>query len=202
MSQQLPEWVMGATTLGLVCKDGVVLASEKKMLLGNLIISKTSKKVFRITDNIGAACAGLTSDFQILIRWIRASANLYQLDMKKQISTKAAAKIMSNILFQRKLIPLITDTIIAGFDKTGPHLYTLDLIGSLIEDKFAAVGTGARVAIGVLESKYSEDLNVTEGKEIAISAIKSAAERDIASGGGIDYLIFTKSGFEEKTISL
>jgi proteasome beta subunit len=197
LSQEIPEWVMGATTLGMVCRDGVVLASEKRFSLGSLIMSKSAKKVFIITDKIGAACAGLTSDFQILIRLIKASVNIYKLDMKKSISTKAAAKLMSNILFQRKWLPFITDTIVAGFDDGEPHLYTLDLVGSLIDEKYAAVGTGAKVAIGVLEAKYNDRISVEEGKELALSAIKAASERDIASGEGIDILVIKNSGYEE-----
>ncbi|MHA1409075.1 MAG: archaeal proteasome endopeptidase complex subunit beta [Candidatus Odinarchaeia archaeon] len=202
MSQELPEWVMGATTIGLVCKDGVVLASEKRVSLGYLVISKTGRKVFTITDRIGAACAGLTSDFQILIRLVRASVNLYELDMKKPITAKAAAKLMSNILFQRKWVPLITDTIVAGFNGDAPHLYTLDLVGSLIDEKFAAVGTGARVAIGVLEARYNEEISVEEGKKLALDSIKSASERDIASGEGVDILVIKKDGFEESYFPL
>ena len=197
MALELPEWVIGATTLGLVCTDGVVLASEKKVSLGNLIISKTGKKVFKITGKIGAACAGLSSDFQALIRIIQAQANIYNLEAKKEISTRAAAKLMSNILFSRKWLPLITETIVAGVDEQGPQLYTLDLVGSLIEDKFAAVGTGAKVAIGVLESKYQEKITVNEGKELALSAVKAASERDIASGEGVDILTISKSGSKE-----
>ncbi|WEU39769.1 MAG: archaeal proteasome endopeptidase complex subunit beta [Candidatus Odinarchaeum yellowstonii] len=196
MAQELPEWVIGATTIGMVCSDGVVLASEKKLSLGTLIISKTVKKVFKITENIGAACAGLSSDFQALVRIIQAYANLYNLEVKKPITTRAAAKMMSNILFARKWIPLITETIVAGVDEAGPQLYTLDLIGSLIEDDFAAVGTGAKVAVGVLESKYRKNLTVVEGKELAILAVKTASERDIASGEGVDILTISKSGSE------
>jgi len=194
LAQELPEWVIGATTLGMVCSNGVVLASEKKLSLGSLIISKTVKKVFKITENIGAACAGLSSDFQTLVRTIQAYANLYSLEAKKPISTRAAAKLMSTILFSRKWLPLITETIVAGVDSAGPQLYTLDLVGSLIEDDFAAVGTGAKVAIGVLESKYKKNITLEEGKELALLAVKTASERDIASGEGVDILTIDESG--------
>lgn len=202
LAQELPEWVIGATTVGLVCSDGVVLASEKKLSLGTLVISKTVKKVFKITENIGAACAGLSSDFHMLVRTIQVYTNLYSLEVKKPITTRAAAKVMSNILFARKWIPLITETIVAGVDDAGPQLYTLDLVGSLIEDDFAAVGTGAKVAVGVLESKYKKNLKVDEGRELAILAVKTASERDIASGEGVDILTISKSGSEFSYIPL
>jgi len=200
--QELPEWVIGATTLGLACKDGVVLASEKRMSLGYMIMSKASKKVFKITDKIGAGCAGLTSDFQVLVRQVQALSRLYKLENRREITVKAAAKLVSTILFSKRWLPYITQTIIGGFDKEGSSIYTLDLFGSLIKDDFAAVGTGAKVAIGVLESKYKSNISTEVGEKIAISAVKSAIERDIASGNGIDILTITSEGVKEKTVFL
>lgn len=202
LAQELPEWVIGATTIGLICKDGVVLASEKRVSLGQFVMSKTGKKVFRITDRVGAACAGLTSDFQILVRTMIAQANLYALEMHREIPVKAVAKLMSNILFSRRMIPLITQTIVAGLDEEGAKLYALDLLGSLVPDQYAAVGSGARVAIGVLEADYKPEMDVKEGRDLAVRAIKSASERDVASGEGIDVLTITSKGAEDYFESL
>ena len=71
-------WVPGATTIGVVCRDGAILASEKRVAYGYFIVSKGVKKVFKITDKIGAACAGLVGDMQILVREVEAQANLLQ----------------------------------------------------------------------------------------------------------------------------
>lgn len=202
MAQELPQWVIGATTIGLICKDGVILASEKRVSLGHLVMSKAGKKVFRITDRVGAVCAGLTSDFQILVRTMVAQANLYALEMNRGIPVKAVAKLMSNVLFSRRMLPLITQTIVAGVDEEGARLYALDLLGSLVPDQYAAVGSGARVAIGVLEAGYKPDMTVKEGRALAIKAIKSASERDVASGEGIDVLTITPKGVEDHFESL
>lgn len=202
MAQELPQWVIGATTIGLVCKDGVILASEKRVSLGHIVMSKAGKKVFRITDRVGAACAGLTSDFQILVRTMVAQSNLYALEMHRDIPVKAVAKLMSNILFSRRMIPLITQTIVAGVDEDGARLYALDLLGSLVPDQYAAVGSGARVAIGVLEASYKPEMTVKEGRALAIKAVKSASERDVASGEGIDVLTITSKGAEDYFESL
>jgi len=153
IDQQQPPYlfVPGATTLGVVCSDGVILASEKRVSYGYLIVSRVGKKVFTITDRIGAACAGLVSDMQILVRQVEAYAKLFKLDAKRPIPVKSAAKLMSNMLFNRRLVPLITQTIVGGIDEEGPSLYSLDILGSLIPDKYSAVGSGAQIAIGVLK---------------------------------------------------
>jgi proteasome beta subunit len=193
---------LGATTLGLVCKDGVVLASERRVAWGTFVLSKAGKKVFKVTDKIGVACAGLMSDMQVIAHTMEAQATLYALDERRAMPVRAAAKLLSNILFQRRGSPLFAQTIIAGVDESGPRMFILDLLGSLIEDKYAAVGSGAQVAIGVLEAEYKDTITVEDGKEMVIKAIKSAIERDASSGNGLDILTITESGATEFSESL
>jgi len=198
----MPQYLLvpGATTVGIVCKDGVILASEKRVSYGYLVVSRGGKKVFKITEQIGAACAGLVSDMQVLVREVEAYANLYSMDVGRPISVRSAAKLMSNLLFARRLAPLITQTIVGGIDDEGASLYVLDVLGSVIPDKFAVVGSGTEIAMGVLEEGYKEGLSMEEGKELVVRAIKSAISRDIMSGDGIDFLFLTKDGAREESI--
>ena len=192
-------WIPGATTLGVVCSDGVILASEKRVSYGYMVMSRVGKKVFKIADRIGAACAGLVSDMQILVREVEAYAKLFELDTRRPMPVKSAAKVMSNLLFGRRLVPLITQTIVGGMDDEGPSIYALDILGSVIPDKFAAVGSGAEIAIGVLEEGYKENMPVEEAKELVFRAVKSAVSRDIMSGDGVDFLTITKEGIQEES---
>jgi proteasome beta subunit len=192
-------WIPGATTIGVVCADGVILASEKRVTYGYFVMSKGGKKVFKITDKIGAACAGLVGDMQILTREVEAQANLFSMDVGRKISVRATAKLMANILFNRRYAPLITQTIVGGLDEEGPSLYVLDVLGSLIPDKYAVVGSGTEIAIGVLEEGYKEGITIEEAKPLVIRAIKSAISRDAMSGDGIDFLIITEEGIAEES---
>ena len=192
-------WVPGATTIGVVCEDGVILASEKRVTYGNFVVSKGGKKVFKITDQIGVACAGLVGDMQILTREVEAQANLFSMEVGRPISVRAASKLMANILFNRRYAPLITQTIVGGLDDEGPALYVLDVLGSLIPDKYAAVGSGTEIAVGVLEEEYKEGMSIEDAKALVTRAIKSAISRDAMSGDGIDFLIITKDGIVEET---
>jgi proteasome beta subunit len=193
-------WIPGATTIGVVCADGVILASEKRVTYGYLVVSKGVKKVFKISDQIGAACAGLVGDMQILTREVEAQASLFSMDVGRKISVRSAAKLMSVILFNRRYAPLITQTIVGGLDEEGPSLYVLDVLGSLIPDKYAVVGSGTEIAMGVLEEGYKEKLSIEEAKALVTRAIKSAISRDAMSGDGIDFLIITKDGITEEAI--
>ncbi|UCH02795.1 MAG: archaeal proteasome endopeptidase complex subunit beta [Candidatus Bathyarchaeota archaeon] len=193
---------LGATTIGIVCKNGVVLASEKRISYGYMVVSKIGKKVFKLSDNIGAACAGIVADMQILTRQIGAYAKLYELDHGRRAPVRAMAKTLSNLLFQRRYFPYITQTIVGGVDDEGYNIYILDPIGSVIPDKYAAVGTGAVIAIGVLEAGYNDSMNVEEGRELVIRAMKSALARDAVSGNGVDILVITNDGIKEVNVSI
>jgi proteasome beta subunit len=193
-------FILGATTVGVVCKDGVILSSEKRVTYGYMVMSKMGRKIFKITDTIGAACAGLVADMQILIRQVGAYCKLFELEHNRKITVRTTAKTVSNLLFQRRLFPYITQTIIGGIDDEGPNLYVLDPLGSLIPDKYATVGSGAEIAVGVLEAGYKEGLTLQEGRDLVFSAMKSALARDIASGDGIEILIISKDGIKEESI--
>jgi len=201
MSQGIP-YIPGATTVGVVCRDGVLLASERRVSYGYFVMSKTARKVFKITDTIGAAFAGLVSDMQVLSKEATAYANLYTYEKDRPISVKAAAKMVGNLLFQRRMLPYITQTIIGGIDEDGPSLFVLDLLGSVMQDKFAAVGSGTEIAMGVLEDEYKDNMSLEDAKEVLKRAVKAAFARDSASGGTVDLLVITKTGTKEDTMAV
>ena len=190
--------VMGATTVGLVCKDGVVLASEKRISYGFTIMSKAGKKVHLINDRIGIGFAGLISDAQATLRRISAEIRLHELETHTPMSVKSVAKLLANILYSQKFYPSFAETLVGGMDSEGKSLFILDQIGSLIEDNYAALGTGGTIAIGILEGGYSKDMTVNEGKELAVKAVKAAISRDIGSGDGVDIVVISSAGAKEE----
>jgi len=198
--EQAKELKTGTTTVGLVCKDGVVLAAEKKSTLGYLVASKEEVKIVEIVPHIGMTHAGVVGDLQALTRYLKAEARLFELRNRKKISVKAATTLLSNILYGRRssFFPFVVQIIVGGYDDNGPSLFILHSDGSTIEEKkFFATGSGSPMAFGVLETLFKEDISTNEGKEIALKAVKAAIERDIASGGrGIDVAIVDKSGFK------
>jgi proteasome beta subunit len=188
----------GATTIGVVCKDGVVLASERRVSYGYFVMSKSGRKVFQITDSIGAACAGLVADMQVLTKEVAVQLRLYSFERDRLASVRSAAKVMAALLFERRLYPYLAQTIVGGVDEEGPGLYVLDPLGSVIDDKFASVGSGSEIAVGVLEADYKEGMTVEQGKELVKKAAKAALARDIGSGNGLDIMTITKSGIKEE----
>ena len=200
MAQQII--VPGACGVAIKCKDGVVLGNDRRATWGYTVTSKSTKKVFKITDHIGLAAYGLIGDFQILVKILQAQANLYLLDAGEKISTKSLGKLVSNYLYSRKMMPLYTNIIIAGIDKDGPKLYVLDALGSLMPEDYGTAGTGMLLSIGILEAEYRPDMTVAEGEQLVEKTIRNSIKRDAMSGNGIDILIITKDGAEEKFIEI
>lgn len=193
------QFIPGATAVGIVFNDGVILAAEKRISLGTYVMSKTGKKTFMLTDKVGAACAGMIADMQILMRQVEALARIRSLEIKRSVPPNSIAKIISVLLFERRYFPLLTQIIIGGINEK-PVIYTLDPLGSVLPDQYAAVGSGAEMAIGVIESEYKQDIDEDNAKRLAINAIRAAIARDAASGDGVDMLIITKQGSKEESI--
>ena len=187
----------GTTTLGMVCKEGVVIATETRATMGTLIAHKVTKKLYKIDEHLALATAGLVGDLQVLARYLNAEANLYRLKRNIKMPVKSAATLMSNILNQRKFFPYFVQLILGGYDDDGGHIYSLDAAGGAIPDKYNSAGSGSPYVFGVLEDNYRDELTTNEGIDIAIRAITAATNRDSASGGKIDIAIITKDGFKE-----
>jgi proteasome beta subunit len=193
----------GTTTVGIICKNGVILAAEKKSTLGYLVASKETQKIIKLSDYIAMTTAGSVGDNQLLARIMRAEIKLFEIETGRRISVRAATTLLSNILQSYKFFPFWVQLLIAGYDEyEGFKLFSLDMLGGMEEEKeYSATGSGMPFALGVLEALYSKDIDVEKGREIAIKAIKAAMERDIGSGGrGIDIAKITEKGIEIETI--
>lgn len=182
----------GTTTVGMVCKNGVVMGTEMRATMGHLISHKTTQKLFRIDDHIALTVAGLVGDAQTLARWLQAEVELYKVKRNSEISLKAASTLMANILNGRKFYPFYVQLLVGGVDREGGHVYSLDAAGGSIPDKFTTTGSGSVFVYGVLEDLWKDDLTTDEGLDIAIRGLTAAMKRDAASGDGIALCTITK----------
>lgn len=195
----------GTTTLGIVCKDGVVVAAEKKSTMGYLVASKETEKVLNLNDYIVMTTAGASGDAQTLVRYMRAELKLFEIQNQRKISIRGAATLLANILHGGRwtFLPYMVQLIIAGYNG-GPSVFSLDAIGAVEnEKKFFSTGSGSPMALGVLEDSFSENMSIDDGAKLAVRAIRAAVERDIASGGkAIDVVTITKDGINRKTVPM
>src|SRR5919198_5873927 len=195
------EFMPGATVVGISYNDGVVLAAEKRVSFGNFVVNKNIKKTFSVTDHVGAACAGMVADMQVLVRQVEALSKIRKLETRRNVPPNSIAKLMSVIMFERRFFPLLTQVIVGGID-TKPEIYTLDPLGSVLPDEYAAVGTGAEMALGIIDSEYKPDMSEEKAKELAVKAIRSSIQRDSSSGDGVDLLWITTNGSREESLAI
>jgi proteasome beta subunit len=190
------QFMPGATAVGITYDNGVLLASERRVSYGNFVVNKNTKKTFSVTDHVGAACAGMVADMDVLVRQVSALSKIRRLETRRNVQPNSIAKLMSVIMFERRYFPLLTQVIVGGITDQ-PEIYTLDPLGSVLPDRYAAVGTGAEMALGVMDADFSDTLDEEKATALALRAIRSSIQRDSASGDGVDLLIINKDGKKE-----
>ena len=190
----------GTTTVGLLCKDAAILATDNRVTAGHLYIAhKNGKKLIQIDDHFAMTIAGGVADAQNVVDIIRYHAGMYKLEQKRPLPIKAAARMTSNVFFSARLFPYIAQVLVCGYDSTGPRLFDVDFFGSLNEEKYVSTGSGSPVAYGILESEFKDRMTTSKGVSVAARAIHAAIQRNAGTGDGIDVAIIDSNGFRELT---
>jgi len=188
----------GTTTVGVVCQDGVTLATDTRVTMGFFVAHKQGKKVYQIDDHLAMTIAGVVADAQNVVEILKANAALFKLNNRRPMPVAAASRLTANMLFSNRYLPLGLQAIIAGVDTEGPSIYSLDPFGSITEEKaFYSTGSCSPIALGILENGYKEGITVEEALSLVVRAVKAAMKRDIASGDSFDVAVITKEGYRE-----
>ncbi len=206
MDQELKDSILktGTTILGIVCKDGIVMASDRQITLGEMMVSrKDFSKTNKINDYLLVSWAGQVSDAQRLSKLIAAELKLKELRSKTRPSVKQSANLTGSITFsqvrQPSMIPSIVSTFVGGFNEDGStELFRIGADGAIIEiNDYECTGSGMPYVLGLLERQYKKDIGIKEGIELAKEALKSSTQRDVGSGYGIDVFTITKDGIKK-----
>jgi proteasome beta subunit len=187
----------GTTTVGLVCGDGVVLATDTRVTAGGFIAHKRGKKLLKVDDNIAMTISGGVADAQNVVDTLKYYASLYRMEKRRPMPVKAAAQVVSNVLFSSRLYPFIADVLVGGVDQSGGSIYNVDFFGSMNQEKMLATGSGSPVAYGILESEFKEGMTVAKAYPLAAKAIIAAMRRNVATGDHFDIAVLDKDGFRE-----
>jgi len=192
----------GTTTIGIMCKDGVVLAADQRATIGNFIADSKAQKIHEIRDDIAVTIAGSVSDAQLIIKLLKANIDLKDISSNMRTSLSEVAHFLSGMIYsnvrQFSSIPSISHFLMGGKDKAGFGLYDIFADGSLTKcDEFISSGSGSVMAYGVLEADYKKGLSVDEGVKLAVKCLHSALRRDSASGSGIQVITITKTGIKK-----
>lgn len=186
----------GTTTVGLVAKGAVVLAADRRATAGTFIAHRKTRKILPVGSRMALTTAGLVADAQVLADWLNTQMRYLSITKKQPVTVREAAHVLSLILYRYKLFPFYVQLLLGGYDSE-PRLFSLDLYGSVLEEKYAATGSGSPIAIGVLEDGFKENLEPEEARRLAVKAVQTALKRDSATGDGVDSVIITAEGIKE-----
>jgi proteasome beta subunit len=174
------------TTIGFIVGNVVVLATDTRATAGFFVAHRTAKKIHKISDYIAMTIAGRVADAQALVDMMRANVRHFEVTQGRRIQVRALATLLSTYMFYYRFFPYQTQLLVGGVDDSGPHLFNVDPLGGVTEEKVISTGSGSPVALGVLEAEYREDLSIDEAVELAYKAVAVAIRRDIGSGDSID----------------
>jgi proteasome beta subunit len=189
----------GTTTIGVVCKDGIILASDTRVTMGFYVAHKHGKKVYQIDDHLAMTIAGSLADAQRAVDILSANARLYRVNTGRPLPVNSAARFLANLLFSARYVPLLAQALVGGVDDTGPHVFSIDPFGSLTEEKYVSTGSGSPVAYGILEDRYKEDSAVKDMLPVIVKAVNASMKRDSASGDSFNVAVIDNKGYRDLT---
>ncbi len=190
----------GTTTVGIICSDGVVMASDSRATYGTYVSSSEAVKIYKVDDNLGITIAGGVGDAEYLVKILKMQNELYKMDEAHSLSPTSATSVLSLILQENKMFPFLVELILGGMNNGTPEIYSIDPVGGYIQDsRFTSTGSGSITATGYLESVYSENMPTQDAVRHAAKALRIAMKRDTATGDGIRLVSITKKGFKEYT---
>jgi proteasome beta subunit len=185
--------------VGVVCKDGVILASDTRVTMGFYVAHKHGKKVYQIDDHLAMTIAGSLADAQKAVDVLTTNAKLYRIELGRPLPISSAARLLANLLFSARYVPLLAQVLVGGLDDTGPHIFSIDPFGSLTEEKCVYTGSGSPVAYGILEDKYKDGVPVKEMLPVIVKAVDAAMKRDSASGDSFNVAVIDAKGYRDLT---
>jgi len=187
----------GTTTVGVVCRDGIILATDTRATMGYFVASKRAKKIYRVDEHMAVTVAGVVGDAQTVVEVLKANASLYRFSYGRSMPIASAARLAANILFYARGAPLLMQAIIGGVDGSEASIYAIDPFGTLTREKCFSTGSGSPIAYGVLESQFRDGMSLKDAMPIVVKALSSAMKRDAASGDSFDVATVTESGYRE-----
>ena len=206
MDQELKNSILktGTTILGLVCKDGVIIAADRQVTAGNIVMNKKEQKVFPVNDYLVTAGCGIAADIMRVPKVLAAELKLKELKAKSRPTIKQAASLLAHMSYsgirQPSMIPQQAGFLLGGVNEDGKvELYSIEPAGgvSKVEDYDANFGSGMPYVLGFLERQYKEEMTVEQGLELARESLKSSTQRDTGSGYGMDAWVITKDGIRK-----
>ena len=187
----------GSTAIGMVCSDGVLLCTDKR-IVDTLIVPESVEKIFQIDDHVLATASGILSDARVLIERAQLEAQKHKVSYDTPIDVLSIVKDICNLkqvcTQSGGLRPFGVSTLVGGIDSDGPKLYETDPTGIYFRYKATVIGEGETDVEEILHKEYDPKMTTEDGIKLAVSALKKVLDKDF----NIDRLDCAYINTEEK----
>ena len=170
----------GSTAIGMVCKDGVLFVTDKR-IVDKLVVPESIEKIWKIDDHIGATASGIISDARVLIERAQIKAQQHRVTFDTPVDVLS---IVSDIAALKQICtqsgglrPFGVSTLIAGIDSRGPRLYETDPTGIFFEYKATVIGEGEPEIEEGLAAEYSDSMTIEEGLRLCVSLLAKVLDK-------------------------
>jgi len=168
---------LGNTAIGMACKDGVILVTDKR-LVDKLVVPESVEKIFKIDDHVMATGAGILSDARVLIERAQLKAQQHRVEYDSPIDCIAIVKDLCNLKQYTTqsggLRPFGVSLLIAGIDESGMSVYETDPTGLFYQYKATVIGEGETDVEEMLHKEYKDSMTMEEGLKLAFNMLKKA----------------------------
>ena len=173
----------GSTAIGIICNDGVVLVTDKR-IVDPLVVSDSVLKIFQVDEHIASTAAGIISDARVLIERSQLKAKQYKVTFDSPIDTLSIVKDICDLkqicTQSGGLRPFGVSLLVAGIDIYGPHLYETDPTGIFFEYKATVIGEGEQEGEEILHKEYKEDMTIEQGIKLAVKTLQTILKENFS----------------------
>uniref|UniRef100_A0A453HYK7 Proteasome subunit alpha type n=1 Tax=Aegilops tauschii subsp. strangulata TaxID=200361 RepID=A0A453HYK7_AEGTS len=166
---------LGSTAIGLMTKDGVVLAVEKRVT-SPLLEPSSVEKIMEIDEHVGCAMSGLIADARTLVEHARVETQNHRFSYGEPMTVESTTQAICDLALrfgegdeESMSRPFGVSLLIAGHDENGPSLYYTDPSGTFWQCNAKAIGSGSEGA----------ELTIAEAETIALSILKQVMEEKV-----------------------
>lgn len=166
---------LGSNSVGLVCKDGVVIIADKR-IRDKLIAAESAMKVFEIDEHVMASAAGIASDARVLIDKSRLLAQQHRVSYNSPIEPISVIQMIAD---NKQLYtqyggarPYGVAMMVAGVSKNKAHLYTSDITGNFFSYRANAIGENDEQIKEELRKDFNENMTMDEGVKFVMKIFK------------------------------
>ncbi|MBI3032902.1 archaeal proteasome endopeptidase complex subunit alpha [Candidatus Woesearchaeota archaeon] len=172
----------GSTAIGLVCKEGVILVTDKR-IVDQFVVPESVEKIFQIDEHIGATAAGIISDARVLVERAQIRAQQYRVTYDAPVDILTIVKDIADLkqmcTQSGGLRPFGVSILLAGVDNGTPKLFETDPTGIFFQYNAVVIGEGETKIQELLHNEYTPNMTLDQGLRFGVKLLADFLGKDL-----------------------